>query len=96
MAGKGSRKAFGPHPSRRGSETKRAREHGRSLKAQAEVDKHSANKTIRGKGVFALNAIEHKFKQAGKKKGTAIKGKSSSSGRKAKGARMRKGTSLKR
>lgn len=60
------KKAWGPHPSRRGSETKRGREHGLSLHAQAEKDKHSSNKRIRGKGIFALNAQEHKFKH-GKK-----------------------------
>ena len=53
------------HP---GSETKRAKEHGRSLHAQAEVDSHSPDKRIRGKGVFALNAQGGKFKhKIGKK-----------------------------
>jgi len=44
-----------------GSETKRAQEHGRSLHEQAEIDEHSPNKRIRGKGIFALNAQEHKI-----------------------------------
>ena len=53
-----------------GSETKRAEEHGRSLHQQAEVDSHSPDKRIRGKGIFALNAQEHKFAhKVGKKKG---------------------------
>lgn len=45
-----------------GSETERAKRHGRSLHEQAKVDEHSSDPTIRGKGVFALNAQEHKFK----------------------------------
>lgn len=45
-----------------GSETKRAEAHGRSLEEQAKVDSHSSDKRIRGKGIFALNAREHKFK----------------------------------
>lgn len=45
-----------------GSETKRAQEHGRSLHEQAEIDSKSPNKRIRGKGIFALNAQEGKFK----------------------------------
>ena len=56
------------HP---GSETKRAQEHGRSLHEQEEVDSHSPNKRIRGKGIFGLNAARGSFKQAvGKKKPT--------------------------
>lgn len=51
------------HP---GSETKRAEENGRSVHEQAEVDKHSPNKKIRGKGTFALNA-EH-FHHKGSKR----------------------------
>ena len=56
------------HP---GSETKRAQEHGRSLHEQEEVDSHSPNKRIRGKGIFGLNAARGSFKHAvGKKKPT--------------------------
>lgn len=51
------------HP---GSETKRAEENGRSVHEQAEVDRHSPNKHIRGKGTFALNA-EH-FHHKGNKR----------------------------
>lgn len=39
------------HP---GSETRRAQEHGRSLHAQEEIDSHSPNKRIRGKGLLGL------------------------------------------
>lgn len=39
------------HP---GSETLRAKEHGRSLHEQEEVDSHSKNKHIRGKGLLGL------------------------------------------
>ena len=54
------------HP---GSETKRAQEHGRSLHEQEEVDSHSPDKRIRGKGIFGLNAARGSFKHAvGKKK----------------------------
>jgi hypothetical protein len=51
-----------------GSETKRAQAHGRSLHQQAEIDSHSPDKRIRGKGIFALNAQAHKFRHAGKRK----------------------------
>ncbi len=44
-----------------GSETERAKRHGRSIEAQAKVDEHSSDPKIRGKGVFALNARHHKF-----------------------------------
>lgn len=61
MAHKYKKGDFHPvkHP---GSETKRAHEHGRSLHAQAEVDSHSPDKRIRGKGIFALNAQRGAFK----------------------------------
>lgn len=63
------------HPSQRGSETRRAKKAGRSLHAQAEIDSHSPDKRIRGKGIFALNAQAHKFgKKVGKKRAKA-KGK---------------------
>lgn len=68
MAHKFAKGGWNPvkHP---GSETRRAQEHGRSLHEQAEVDSHNPNKRIRGKGVFALNAQEHKFKhKVGKRK----------------------------
>ncbi len=52
------------HP---GSETKRAKAHGRSLHAQEEIDSHSPNKRIRGKGIFGLNAARGSFKHGGKK-----------------------------
>lgn len=61
------KKAWGPHPSQKGSETRRAKEHGRSLHEQAEVDEHSPDKRIRGKGIFALNAQRGAFKHPGKK-----------------------------
>lgn len=51
------------HP---GSETKRAEEHGRSLHEQAEIDSHSPNKHIRGKGNFALAAESGKLNKAKK------------------------------
>lgn len=51
------------HP---GSETARAKKNGRSLHAQAEVDKHSPNKHIRGKGTFALAAQSGKLGKAKK------------------------------
>ncbi len=51
-----------------GSETLRAKKAGRSLHEQAEVDSHSENKRIRGKGVFALNAQRGAFKHAGKRR----------------------------
>lgn len=44
-----------------GSETERARRSGRTLHEQAEVDSHSPNRRIRGKGQFALNAQAGKF-----------------------------------
>lgn len=61
------KKAWNPvkHP---GSETRRAKEHGRSLHAQEVHDSHSSDKRIRGKGIFGLNAARGKFKHAGKKK----------------------------
>lgn len=62
--------SFNLDPKQRGSETKRAKRAGRSLHAQAEVDSHSPDKRIRGKGIFALNAQAGKFKRkVGKKKG---------------------------
>lgn len=72
MAHKFAKGKFNPvkHP---GSETKRAKEHGRSLHAQAEVDSHSPDKRIRGKGVFALNAQAGKFKhRVGKRPGKLV------------------------
>lgn len=64
------------HP---GSETKRAQEHGRSLHEQAEIDSHSPDKHIRGKGNFALAAQSGKLnkakklnKRVGKKKALAL------------------------
>lgn len=39
------------HP---GSETRRAEENGRTVHEQAEIDKHSPDKRIRGKGTMAL------------------------------------------
>lgn len=72
-----------------GSETARAKRAGRSLKAQAEHDEHSPDKKIRGKGIFALNAMEHKF--GGKKKhGTAMKGKSAGGRRRGKKSTKRR------
>lgn len=59
------KKAWGPHPSRRGSEKRRAKQHGRSLHEQAKIDAKSLNKTIRGKGQFALNAQAGAFKHRG-------------------------------
>ena len=53
------------HP---GSETKRAEEHGRSLHEQAEVDSHSPDKHIRGKGTFALAAQRGSLNKAKKLK----------------------------
>lgn len=52
------------HP---GSETKRAKRNGRSLHAQAEIDSHSPNKHIRGKGNFALAAQSGKLGKAKKR-----------------------------
>lgn len=63
------KKQWGAHPSQAGSETRRAKEHGRSLHAQEEIDSHSPNKRIRGKGVFGLNAARGAFKHQGKHKG---------------------------
>lgn len=54
-------------PIKAGSETERAHRHGRSLEAQAKIDEHSSDPKVRGKGVFAMNAREHKFKHAGKR-----------------------------
>lgn len=51
------------HP---GSETKRAEEHGRSLHEQAEIDSHSPDKHIRGKGTFALAAQRGSLNRAKK------------------------------
>lgn len=51
------------HP---GSETRRAKEHGRSLHKQAEIDAHSSDKHIRGKGTFALAAESGKLGKAKK------------------------------
>ena len=67
------------HP---GSETKRAEENGRSLHEQAEVDEHSPNKRIRGKGIFALNAQAHKFGHKVGKKKTGRKVHARTSGKK--------------
>lgn len=50
------------HPSKRGAETEKAKRAGRSLEAQAEKDSHSSDPKVRGRGIFALNAREHKFK----------------------------------
>ena len=47
-----------------GSETARAKRAGRSLHAQAEKDSHSADKRIRGKGIFAVNVQRGKFKHS--------------------------------
>lgn len=74
MAEKHARKhkgtLFGKKPSdvikKPGSETQRAREHGRSLHAQAEIDSHSSNKHIRGKGTFALAAQRGSLSRAKK------------------------------
>jgi hypothetical protein len=55
------------HPSKRGAETAKAKRAGRSLHAQAEKDSHSSDPTVRGRGVFALNAQRGKFKHAGKR-----------------------------
>jgi hypothetical protein len=51
-----------------GSETRRAKEHGRSLHAQEEIDSHSPDKRIRGKGIFGLNAAKGEFKGISKRK----------------------------
>ena len=51
-----------------GSETERAKRHGRSVHEQAKVDEHSPDPKIRGKGIFALNVQSHKFKPRGAKK----------------------------
>lgn len=51
-----------------GSETERAKCHGRSLHAQEEVDSKSSDPHIRGKGVFGLNAARGKFKHVGKRR----------------------------
>ena len=45
-----------------GSETERAKRHGRSLHEQEVMDSHSPDKRIRGKGVFGLNAARGAFK----------------------------------
>lgn len=45
-----------------GSERERAKRHGRSLHEQEEVDSHSSDKRIRGKGIFGLNAARGSFK----------------------------------
>lgn len=55
------------HPIKAGSETERAKRHGRSLHEQEEVDSHSSDKRIRGKGVFGLNASRGKFKHSGRR-----------------------------
>ena len=64
------------HP---GSETRRAKENGRSLHEQAEIDSHSPDKHIRGKGNFAIAAQSGKLSKAkkrdkrmGKKKALAL------------------------
>ena len=74
------------HP---GSETKRAQVHGRSLHEQAEIDAHSPNKHIRGKGTFALAAQSGKLNKAkkldhriGKKRALAKHNRKVSKGRK--------------
>jgi hypothetical protein len=51
-----------------GSETERAKRHGRSLHEQEEVDSKSSDPRIRGKGIFGLNAQRGKFKHPGKRK----------------------------
>jgi hypothetical protein len=56
------------HPIKVGSETERAKRHGRSLHEQEVIDSHSPDKRIRGKGVFGLNAARGKFKHAGKRR----------------------------
>lgn len=50
-----------------GSETARAKRAGRSVHEQAEVDSHSENKKIRGKGQFALNAEHFRHRRATRK-----------------------------
>ena len=50
------------HPIKAGSETERAKRHGRSLHEQEVMDSHSPDKRIRGKGVFGLNAARGAFK----------------------------------
>lgn len=71
MARKSKGTLFGKNPKsvikHPGSETKRAKEHGRSLHEQAEIDSHSPDKHIRGKGTFALAAQSGKLSKAKKR-----------------------------
>ena len=65
------KKEWGPHPSRRGVLTARAKRAGVSVHAEAEKDAHMKGNTkkakrMRSEGVFALNAESHKFKNSRK------------------------------
>ena len=65
-----------------GSETARAKAHGRSLHEQEEIDSHSPNKRIRGKGIFGLNAARGSFKHRVGKKMPPVKAKAKKTARK--------------
>jgi hypothetical protein len=78
---------------RPGAATAAAKREGLSLSAWEQKHKNDPGRVGR-EARFPM--IAKKWHHGKKKRGTAVKGKSSSSGRRAKGAKLRKGTSLKR